>query len=493
MSYTISSKNLLRGAVPALAAVLLAFSIGAQAQAVQTPQDKTVGLVTPSTEEGGPAQGSAAPGGNAATKASEPPLVNVGKALNNHGISPIFNVVQFWLGDPKMGQNPGNWEELTLLTVGADVDMNKLIGYKGGNFHFTELLVPTTHNTQGYGTQVGDTLVGQPGPYIPYFPHLTRLTWEHKAFNNKFELEFGKANAGTWFVKSVCLVDFGCQSLLAQYDGGFGESPTPYADWLVRSAFHFNKALTLQVSTWRENATFPWSDGWEIGKTPTFHGARPDSNVYLADLSYRTDPRQDKYAKDYEFSYAHNTAQQNRELSIGNGFSNPTKDQHMGTDIIYAAGRQGVHNFSAPGTAPKPFSVYGQLTQSLDSKNVSGLYTDFKAGVIQGGLIKGHPADQISLKYSLVRTTQDMYDFENSANIAAGGSGFKNGRNEQGLGVEAFLLTKYVIAMPFAQRVWNPNTLMNPSYGGQTKAGWGFGTMLIFPLDGILGLDGGHH
>jgi porin len=436
-------------------------------------------------------------------KDDAPLLADWGQSLNRKGITPVFNIVQFWLGDPKMGEDPGNWQELTLLTVGADLDMHKLLGYKGASFHIAEMLVPTTHNTAGYGTQVGDEIIGQPGPFIPYYPHLTRLTWEEKAFNNKFDFEFGKANAGTWYVRSVCLVDFGCQSALAQYDGGFGEGPTPYANWLVRAAYNVTPALTVQVSEYRENATFPWTDGWEIKKVGMFHGARPDSNVYLADASYRTDLGHDKYAKNYEFTYAHNTALQNRELSTGSNFCQEgcapqgsgnmgsVGNGHAGTDIIYAAGRQVIHRFDTPGTAPKPLSVYGQLTQSLDSHNISGLLTDFKAGVISEGFVKGHPPDGVSLKFTTVRSTQNMLTWENQQNIAYGGTGFTNGRNEYGLGAEAFLLFKYAIVMPFAQRVWDPNTMMNPNYGGQTKAGWGFGSMVVFPLDGILGLAGG--
>jgi porin len=479
------------------ASTLLVFAGAAFAnsQALQTASasNKTELVAPAASDAGASAQAPAAEPVRPVKKSDAPPLAGWGQSLNRKGITPVFNIVQFWLGDPKMGQDPGNWEELTLLTVGADLDMHKLIGYKGASFHFTEMLVPTTHNTAEYGDQVGDEILGQPGPFIPEYPHLTRMTWEEKAFKNKLDLEFGKANAGTWYIHSVCLVDFACQSALAQYDGGFGQGPTPYANWLVRAAYNITPALTVQVSEYRETATFPWSDGWEIKKTGFFHGARPDSNVYMADATYRTDLGHDRYAKNYEFAYAHNTALQNRELSTGGGFTNPVKDQHHGTDIIFAAGRQVIHRFDTPGPAPKPLSVYGQLTQSLDTTNVTGLLTDFKAGVISEGFVKGHPPDGVSLKFTMVRSTENMLAWENTQNIAYGGTGFKNGRNEYGLGAEAFLLFKYMIAMPFAQRVWNPNTMMNPNYGGQTKAGWGFGTMLVFPLDGILGLAGGPH
>jgi porin len=417
------------------------------------------------------------------------PFPGLASSLDRKGITPILNVVQFWLGDPHMGQEPGHWTEQTLLTSGADLDMQKIAGYKGASIHFTEMFVPTTHNTAGYGNQVGDAILGQAGPFIPFFPHLTRFTWEEKAFNSRLDLETGKGNTGAWYVLPVCLVPFGCASALAQYDGGFGQEPPPYGNWLARAAYSFSPAMTVQVSEYRSTANFPWTNGWELQKT-TIHGGRPDSNVYLADFSYRTDYQTDKYPKNYEFAFAHNTALQEKEQSTGGGVTLPVADFHHGTNIMYAAGRQVVYRLdgAAPTSTPKALSLYGQLTQSFDMKNVSGLETDVKTGVLAEGLFKSRPHDGYSLKFTWVRVTNDLQEYMNTANLAAGGAGYHNPRNEFGLGPEASFPFKGLIFMPFGQRVWNPNTMMNPSFGGTVKAGWGYGVMMIWRLDGVLGL-----
>jgi porin len=388
-----------------------------------------------------------------------------------------------------MGEQPGNWEELTLLTVGADLDLQKILEYKGASLHFQEMFVPTTHNTAGYGNLAGGDIIGQPGPYIPLFPHLIRFTWEQKAFNNRLDLEAGKANAGTWIVLPVCLVPFACQSPLTQYDGGAGEDPTPYANWLARAAYNFTPALTVQASEYRSTANFPWTNGWELDKT-LIHGVRGDSNVYVADLAYRTTYQTEKYPKYYEFSFYHNTAEQKDEFSTGSGYSNPTADIHHGTNGMYAAARQTIYRLDGgnPGPSPDALSLYGALNQSFDMANVSGLETDLKAGIISDGLFKRHRHDSFSLKFTWMRITNDEQLYLQSENLATGGTGYHTPRSEFGLGPEAAIVRKRFILMPFAQRVWNPDTVMNPLYAGKVEAGWGVGGMLIFRLDSVLGL-----
>lgn len=479
--------------------IMLAGSAFANSQTVQTASvsSATEPAAQATPDEGAPGQAIPSAPAAAPTRSFKtvmegkvPPFPGLAEALSRRGITPVLNIVQFWLGDPSMGQDPGNWEELTLLTAGVDLDLQKIAGYPGATIHFSEMFVPTTHNTEEYGNQVGDAILGQPGPYIPFFPHLTRFTWESKAFNNRLDLEVGKANTSNYFVLPVCLVPFACSSPLAQYDGGFAQMPAPYANWMARVAYNFTPAITAQVTEYRTTATFPWTNGWALEKTGWFHGARPDSNVYLANFAYQTTYQTKKYPTTLEFDYAHNTALQERELSTGGGFTLPTADWHHGTNIIYLADRQVIHRFDAatPTSNPKALSLYGQLTQSLDTKNETGLLTDVKAGVIAEGLFKSRPHDGYSLKFTWIRATDDLQAYMNTANLAAGGTGYHTSQNEYGLGPEAVFPFKGLIFMPFAQRVWNPSTMMNPSFGGTVKAGWGFGSMMIWPLDGLFGL-----
>jgi porin len=351
------------------------------------------------------------------------------------------------------------------------------------------MFVPTTHNTEGYGNLAGGDIIGQPGPFIPLYPHLIRFTWEQKLFNDRLDLEFGKANVGTWIVLPVCLVPFACQSPLTQYDGGAGEAPTPYANWLARVAYNPTPKLTMQVSEYRSTANFPWTNGWELNKTK-IHGVRGDSNVYVADLAYRSNYQTDKYPKFYELSFYHNTAMQKEELSTGSGYSNPIADIHHGTNGMYAAGRQTIYRLDGgkPGPSPNALSLYAALNQSFDLSNVSGLETDVKTGIISEGFFKRRPHDSFSIKFSWMRITNNEQLYLQAQNLAAGGTGYHTPRSEYGLGPEATFVFKRYIFMPFAQRVWNPDTVMHPFFAGKVQSGWGVGGMIIFRIDSVLGL-----
>ncbi len=185
------------------------------------------------------------------------PLAPVGKTLNSWGISPSITFIQFWLANPSVGEVTGQQQNMSLIEFGGDLNLKKIARIPGATIHFRELSVPLVHNTGTYGEYAADVFVGQPGPYIPYQAHLTRFTWEQHLGEGRGVLEFGKSNAGNYFAVPVCNTNYGCQSLVTQYDGGMGEDPTPYANFLGRVGYNINKKATVQVAEWRSTASFP--------------------------------------------------------------------------------------------------------------------------------------------------------------------------------------------------------------------------------------------
>lgn len=411
---------------------------------------------------------------------------SVGKALNSWGISPSITFIQFWFGNPGVGEVTGEQQSNSLIEFGADFDLKKIATIPGATIHFRELNVPLVHNTGTYGAYAADVFVGQPAPYIPYAAHLTRFSWEQHLGNAFFE--FGKSNAGDYYATPVCNTGMGCGSILTQYDGGMGEDPAPYANFLGRVGYNINKKATVQVAEWRSDAAFPWSDGWEGAKTKLFHGARNDSNVYLADFTYKSEMSA-KYPGNYEAAYYHNTAMQNWEKSTGTGFANPVADWHHGTNGMYAAGRQTFYRFDGgrPGP-PRAVSAFAQLNQSFDMKNVSGITTDFKTGAIVSGLFKSRPIDSYGFNVWTAHLTNNYQAFLKAQNLAAGGHGYTVPQTEVAIGPDANLIFKNVIVSPFALRTFNANTFMNPKFAGRPQNGWAVGATLVVLVDKVFGL-----
>jgi len=401
-------------------------------------------------------------------------LGGIGERLNTWGITPVLNLTQMYLTNPTLGQETGKHEALTFITVGANFDLQKLLGIKGATIHFNQLYVPFTTNLS-YGLQAGDSLVGQPAPYVPQVSHLVTFTWEQKAFNDRVDLEFGKSNAGAYFGAPVCNQGFGCQSPILQDNAGFN-API-YANWGARIAYNFTPSITAQVGAWRSNPAYPFTNGWE------WSDKIKDSNTYLANLTYHTEYSSDPYPKHYEVMGFYNTANQVDPYY--------TSQTHKGTSGLYVGGRQVIYrpDGGKGGVFPTALSAFGSVTTSLDQQNGNGLQTTGNAGLTVEAPFRSRPHDSYSLKLSWVRLTQHEQDYLKAANLAAGGSGYTVGRDEFSLGIDANLVvTPSVVLSPFIARTWHTDAWGNPSYANTPRNGFAGGLLLTVFFDKMLGL-----
>lgn len=420
------------------------------------------------------------------------PLKDWGTILNQKGIIPTMNVLQFFLTNPSLGQQTGNHEALTLITVGGEFDLNRLLGFQGAQIHFSQLFVPITRNLAYGNIDVGDELGGQPPPYIPQLEHLTQFTWEQKLFRNHLDFELGKSNAGNNFALTVCNQAFTCQSVLVQDSGGMGLNPAPYGNWLGRVAYNFTPKATLQVGEWRSTAAFPFTNGWELNKKAT------DSNVYGANFVYKTNSFIDKYPKSYELMFYHNTATQAPPGTAFSPYGPPAFSgaSHHGTNGMFIGAKQMVYRPDGGKGGPFPvraLSVFANDITSFDSANTTGVGTQANLGIIMDAPFKSRPHDSVSLKLQLLHLTQDEQNFLKAANLGAGGSGYTVGPNETGIGPDAnIILPKNVILCPYAVRSFGANSFMNPWYAGKPQNGWAAGIVMVFLLDKTSGLAPAH-
>lgn len=420
------------------------------------------------------------------------PFKDLGTKLNEKGITPTAVVLQFFLMNPSLGQQTMNWGGLTLITVGGEFDLNRLLGFQGAQIHFAQLYVPITRNLSYGNLDVGDELGGQPPPYIPYLEHLVQFTWEQKLFKNHLDFELGKGNAGTYFAQTVCNQAFTCQSILVQDSGGSGMNPAPYANWIGRVAYNFNPKAALQVGEWRSTAAFPFTNGWELNKKAT------DSNVYGLNFIYKTNPFIDKYPKYYEAMFYHNTATQAPPGTAFSPYGPPAFSgaAHHGTSGAYFGGRQMFYRPDGGNGGPFPvraLSVFANDIASFDSANTTGVANQANIGIIMDAPFKSRPHDSLSLKLQLLHLTQDEQNFLKAANLGAGGTGYTVGPNETGIGPDAnIILPHNVVLCPYAVRAFGANSFMNPWYARKPQNGWAAGIVMVFVLDKMAGLSPAH-
>ncbi|WP_420239008.1 carbohydrate porin [Telmatobacter bradus] len=398
-------------------------------------------------------------------------LAPVGKALASHGIQPEVNLVQFLLGNPSLGQKTGEEEALTLFTVGADFNMNKIAKVPGATLHFEQMFVPTTSN-QDYGAYVGDDIGGQPPPFIPYIYHLTRFTWEQDLGSKHLNVEVGKENMGRYVVKTVCNQDFTCQSPLTQYSGGAGLDPAPYANWMWRATVNVTPKLHVTGAEWRSSIAFPFAEGWGLHRTNTKGG---DYNIAGFDALYASPNPHDPHAYSYEALFVRNTATQ----------SDPSTGATVhGAKMLYLGGKQ---SFWAGGArkAPVPASVnaFASTNISFTPENNTGLTASANWGVQANGPFAKRPFDSYSLKMTWMRETQDEYIYQVAKNLQ------KTGRDEFGIGPDAnFVVNKSLIICPYVTRVFNADNIMATTQVGKMQDGWAGGVVFVVLLDKATGL-----
>ncbi|MFT4267877.1 MAG: carbohydrate porin [Xenophilus sp.] len=415
-----------------------------------------------------------ASGAQAPQGSRQGPLSSLGQKMNDWGFTPVLNLTQMYLSNPSVGQETDQHEALTFISVGGDFDLQKIAGWRGSTIHFQQLFVPFTDNLS-WGTQVGDLLAGQPGPYVPQVSHLTTLTWEQKLLNDRLDFEVGKGNAGMSFAAPVCNQGFACQSAILQNNAGM--NPPIYANWGGRVRYDLTPAWSVQAGVWRSDPAFPFTNGWE------WRDRASDSNTWLVNTTYRTTYATDPYPKSYELMLYHSTRTQTDPY---------TQESHDGTSGMYVGGRQVVYRpdgGKAGESSPTALSAFATSTLSFDPGASTGLKMTGSTGLILEAPLRSRPRDSYSVSFNWGRLTSHEVAYLNEENLAAGGTGYTAGRTEYGLKLDAnFQVTRSITLSPYVMRTWKTSTWGTPAYAGTPRNGYVAGVLATVAFDSMLGL-----
>lgn len=422
------------------------------------------------------------------------PLEDQGNWLKEQGIGPHLDMTQFYLANPSAGVGTGNHGALTLFGIGADFDMEKLAGIRGGLVHFMQLYVPWTSNL-AYGSQVGDVLVGKSSPFIPRVSHLTLFTYEQRLLNDRLTLEAGKSNAGTYFALPLCNLPYSCVSPAILHDTA-GMSPPPYANWGARAAYDFTPQWRAQLGAWRSYDAYPFTNGWER-REGDMGGSL--STAYLANLAYRTDFSMSTYPTSVELMGFYNNRRQNDPYYTVDGASRFTSQAspvtHDGVSGFYLGAKQtfwradggqaGVRN-------PTALSVHGSLAHVFEEGSASGVANQGDLGLILSAPFRSRPFDSYSIKASWAQVTDHEQRFlQDAYRVSSGGGDYDPGRNEYALTLDAnFVLNDSIVLSPFVTRTFGNSSYLNPFSGNNPRDGVAFGVLLHVQIDQLLGLNG---
>ena len=420
-------------------------------------------------------------------------LSNQGQWLVDHGITPKLTFTELYFANPKVGVKTGESEAVSIFTVGATLDLEKLMGLSGSKIHYEHLFAPWVHNGT-YGGQASSTIVGTLGPYIPNTSHLTLFTFEQRLLNDQLTLEAGKSNAGNYFALPMCNSPTMCVS--ASLQNIVGINPPPYSNWSARMAYDLNPKLRVQTGWWRSDAAFPFTNGWETNSGDI--GGQM-SNVYLANVSYKTDFSMEKYPFSYEIMGFYNDATQVNPYSTVKGTSKVFDTESsvkttVGVSGVYLGAKKTLwrqDHGSTDSPVPKSISAYASMTQAFNDENTKGIQNQGNAGIVFSHMFESRPFDSYGLNFLWAHLTDAEQKFLEDAHLAAGGTGYTVGQTETAISADAnFILSKGIIFSPFVMYSWNSNSMLNPYSSVNPESGFSFGGTLHFQLDQILGLAG---
>lgn len=404
-------------------------------------------------------------------------------------------MTQIYLRNASAGLETGNHEALTIFAIGADFNLDKLVGLPGGAIHFEQLYVPWTSNLE-YGGQVGDVIAGKPGPYIPRVSHLTLFTYEQKLLDEKLAVEVGKSNAGNYFALPLCNVPLGCANVIQQDTAGI--NPPSYANWSARLGYDFTPALRAQLGAWRSNNAYPFTNGWERDAGDS---GGTLSTVYLANLAYRTDYRMEAYPQTYEALFFHSNGKQTDPYYTVDGTSRVTDgsalaDTSKDVSGFYLGAKNTLWRQDGGTTSdPTPIAVtaYASLTHTLEEGTTNGVGTQGNAGLILSAPFRSRPFDSYSVNFNWAQLTARKQRFLEESHSASGGGDYRPGRNEYAVTLDAnFVLADNIILSPFVLRTWGASSWLNPYTGVNPQDGYAAGLLMHLKFDEMLGLNPRH-
>lgn len=402
-----------------------------------------------------------------------------GQWLFDNGISPHIGLTQLGLTNPGVGVDTNRSEALTMISAGADFDLDKMIGLNGGFIHFEELFVPWTYNLN-YGNQVASVIAGKPAPFIPKKSHLTLFTYEQKLLDDKLSIEAGKSNAGNYIATPICNSGFSCVNSILQDSAGI--NPSPYANWSARIAYDVNPQLRVQGGWWKSNNAFPFTDGWErsAGKSTKYGGSL--SNIYLADVAYKTTFKTEKYPVTLEAMGFYNDREQVNPLTAET--SNAAKGFYIAGKKVFWRADKGMED--SPN--PKALAVYGAFTHNMEKNATNGVASQLNSGIILNHPFQSRPFDSYGLNFIWAQLTNSEQRYlKQSYN---GGDNYKPGRNESAITLDAnFILNDSIVFSPFIMRTFNSNSWLSPTTSTQPKSGLALGAAFHIQLDTLLGLN----
>lgn len=405
----------------------------------------------------------------AADVPAAPPAADTTSAVKFTGI--VIN----WTGKNfESGAKPDQWGNTTLLQVGADVDMERAVAWRGAKIHVRESLFFPGHNGRFappstghfWAQDTGSTLGGAPFPNFIPKNHLSVLTLEQQL--GKINVEFGRTNPSHYFDIPTCESVYACQNPITLYNRR--SSPKDFATWGGRVKYAIDKNQYVQLGAFEDNFSSSMKDGlnWSsAGRTG--------------------------WTTALEYGYKSTFADQRYPLNVSLGVWH---DSSPSTDPVTRVARKGSDGLAArfqrvawraddgkgPGVPPKYLTAFATAGYSPTSSEGNRAFVE--AGANFHGPFASRPGDHYGVKLAYLRLNDSTVIAEQRKVVTPG---FQLSRNQFRAEVNGHIeLKRGIFIEPVLQYIKNPNLKFAPGGVQAPKSGFNFGLVTFISLPALF-------
>ncbi|SDA11608.1 carbohydrate porin [Sphingomonas sp. NFR15] len=302
--------------------------------------------------------------------------------------------------------------------LGADFDMDHIVGINGGTIHFA---VTNRHGDSLSAIAIGNNTSVQE-VWGTQNTHLAILTWEQKLFDGRLDIEAGRSQANIHFLNSPLYCNFQTNSACGNPTFVFKNSNFTYfpaSSWMAQARVQFTPRWFLHAGVYEVNPDRKRADD---------HGF----NFSTRNATGVVVPWEAGYADD---SYA--TRLPGHYILGGwfdrGDYADPVRDASGGIAILTGKpaatlhGRSGLYfRFDQMLTRPDPNSKRGLAVFGVAMTNLTGRVEEshyLELGLLQTGTFRGRDADTIGFLINDQQFSDLAMERMRAARMSAGGDG----------------------------------------------------------------------
>jgi porin len=335
------------------------------------------------------------------------------------------NLINQYATNPRGGVDQGR-TNVGQFNIGADFDMQKLLGITGGSFHFT------VYRDYGNGLNhdVTGTFAKQQYIYKNEYPrwHLGLFAWEQKFLSNKLDIMFGRLGTTAYYAHLASNCQFmsgttcGVPRLI---NSEAGYSLLPSATWALNVNYKLTPHSYIEAGAYEVNPTTSASNGLD------FSIANANGVTFPVEWGWvKMDPADNPYGFEIKAGGYLSTAPLTDPYYNTAGRS---KGRYGGTAREADSNRSGVYLMAdrivwrpSPGSS-RNLDVFAGIAHQLETDEI--MRRQIYTGFVLTGPFAARPTDTIGLNVSYFRMTDAEEAYLNDARIKAGGHG-KNNPNQ---------------------------------------------------------------